>query len=219
MPNKSLNNIITIAGALFLVGGLSLILGLFNISTTSLFIPLVGLVLLWYYKKSKKKVPLYLGLFLFFMGTASFLIYNGFIPLTLIPTVMIFSVAISFFASYLFNKKLWKIILSEILLFVSLRYIMYLLIEDNDFLSGYTFLLLGIFLVILFIFEYKRLGFLPIVLALISYLAGFLSLAVSTGFIDNTTFTVILSVMFIISGFMLILYVKRKNVKVDNDNE
>lgn len=208
-------------GLIFLIAGIGVALEILNIPFSSVTILLVGILLWCLYSKFSIAILKYLTCFFIPIGIGYFMIVAFGMQGVTNFCVVYSSLICSLFLIYLFSqKKLFLFITLIIALFV-LHTATFSNNELQEFIVGYDCLYIGGLLTILFIFEYKDLRFIPILIATIAYCCGVLNFLSMFGIITPLIFKLTISVILLIVGGGIILYnyIKSKNDIKENSCE
>lgn len=213
LKNKFLTYLI---GLIFLISGIGVVLEMFSIPFSSVAILLIGILILGMHFKYNSSFCKYISCFLIPAGMGYFVItafkLNGIANFLTIYSVMV----VSFMCIYLINKR-------KFFLYVSLVIVMFVLhsitlASDNmhDYIMGYDSLYIGLLLTILFVFEHKSFGFIPVLIAVVAYLIGILNFFNVLNIITPIIFKTIIALIFLLTGTGIILY---NYIKSKNDNK
>jgi len=205
-------------GVIFLIAGLGKSLEMLNISFSSVVLFMIGASFFYFYRKLNNKIFLYLSCFFIPIGIAYFVI-SVFRVSDAINFLLIYSsLACAFFCTYLISKR-------KLFLCITLAIIMFALHvftnahqNMSKAIIGYDCFYLGILMIFLFIFEHKSFGYIPLNLAIFSYIGGVLNFLNTFNIISPIVYKLLLSVVFIFIGSLLISYsfIKSKTDKKEN---
>ena len=199
--------IFSLLGGLLLIIGLAYLLEIFGIGFRSWALFAVGIAVLVAYLNTKIRPVLYVSYFC--------------LPSMYLSFAIVLAIALSLILIYVSSKQSLLLYTSLVVMFFDVWILLANEMALGDKLNGYLFLVAGILLILLFIFENKKLGYAPLVLSLLAYFAGFANLAYSYNLITLVVFRGIVAGLFLLTGGLLVgyVYLSSKRIKKENESE
>ena len=212
--------IFSLLGGLLLIIGLAYLLEIFGIGFRSWALFAVGIAVLVAYLNTKIRPVLYVSYFCLTMGAAVF-VCTSILPSMYLSFAIVLAIALSLILIYVSSKQSLLLYTSLVVMFFDVWILLANEMALGDKLNGYLFLVAGILLILLFIFENKKLGYAPLVLSLLAYFAGFANLAYSYNLITLVVFRGIVAGLFLLTGGLLVgyVYLSSKSNKKENESE
>ena len=88
----------------------------------------------------------------------------------------------------------------------------------SEMIVGYDCLFVGLISTILFIFEYKTIKYMPLLIAIVSYIGGVLFFLNAFDIITPIMFKMFISLMFLLVGGFIIIFNYIKSKKDNKEN-
>ena len=202
-----------LVGAIFLVAGLGIVLEMFNIPFSSVVLLLFGILIWGLYFKLHNSMLKYLTCFLMPTGLTYFLIAVFGLSGTGNFLLIYSSLVCSFFCVYIISKKNIFLYVSLLIMLFALHTVTNYDKNMSEYIWGYDCFYVGVAATILFAFEYKRLRYMPLTVAVIAYLSGVLVFMNVLKLISPMFFKLSISLMFILVGTVIIIYNYIKSTK------
>ena len=217
-PNKV---IIYLIGLIFVIAGTAIALEMFYISFSSVVLLLIGIGFLVAHKKTRNNVFKYLSCFFVPTGIAYFIISAFNVSDSCNFMLIYSSLACAFLCLYLCAKQ-------KIFLYISVAIVMFALHvytnaqpDMSKLLFGYDCFYIAVISVIVFAFEYKSIGYFPLGVSVVTYLAGVLNFLNGYNIISPNVYKLSISLTFVIIGAFILCnnYFKSINDKKENLHE
>lgn len=207
-----------LVGLIFLICGLGVAFEMLSIPFSSVVLLLAGIFVLCIHLKFNISFLKYLACFMIPSGFA-YLIIAAFRLVDVANFLLIYSSLIcSFFAVYIISKK-------KIFIYISMAIVMFTLhtatksnMDLNEMIVGYDCFFVGLISTILFIFEYKTIRYMPLLISIVSYIGGVLFFLNAFDIITPIMFKMFISLMFLLVGGFIIIcnYIKSKKDNKEN---
>lgn len=204
--NKLQKNLMVLLGALMCVAAATMFLGLVNLNIYDFLFPIAGIALLIYDRFAGSAVARNIGLVLLLPGCA-YVLLKIFPALTGYAFV-VYAVAllVLFVIFYILYRKNVFAVLS-ILDFIGICAVMAEKVSSNTYeMYGYIFMAISAILLVVYFIRRKKIGVLPILFAVFSYLFGLVNFLTSAKIINDTVHSVSLAGVLLVTGLTVIIY-------------
>lgn len=210
-----------LVGLIFLIAGIGVALEILNIPFSSVVLLLVGIFIWCMYCKFNIGALKYLTCFFVPTGIGYFILAAFQLDGIANFLVVYSSLICALFLIYIFSRKKIFILITLAVIWFVLHTITLSNKTLYEFIVGYDCLYAGGLLTILFAFEYKKMRYTPILIAVIVYCCGLLNLLNTFGIITPLMFKLTVSLLLLVLGGGIILYnyIKSKNVIKENNCE
>ena len=214
---KSQKLLPALLGILMIVFGCLVLFDTLAISPRMWLLPVIGVALLFLAIKNCNKVLRDIGVFVLIIGV-SVIINEMFIHPGLSRMFYLVSTAVAVFVVAIFRKSGWLTLLGTFALLVSGIMILDVLSIPSELEAAYKFILVATALVVMFIVKNDKLGYAPLVVAIICYLMSLPRFLLYTGYIGHDITQIISAALLIVSGALLVILVYKKTAK-ENESE
>lgn len=204
--NKLQKNLMLLLGILMCVVAATMVLELVNLSITDFLFPVAGISLLVYDRFTGSPLARNVGLVLLLPGC-------GYAILKISPALsgyawVVYAIAllVLFVVFYILYRKNIFAVLS-ILDFIGICAVMAEKVSDNLYeMYGYVFMAISAILLVVYFIKRTKIGVLPILFAVFSYLCGLVNFLTSAKVINYTVHSVSLAGILLVTGLTVIIY-------------
>ena len=214
---KSQKLLPVLLGILMIFFGALVLFDTLEISPRMWVLPVAGATLLVFAVKAHNKAFRDIGIFALIIGI-SVIINELFIHPTLSRVFYLFVTAVAVFVVAILRKSGWLTLLGTFALLISGIMILDFFAIPAELEAAYTFILVATALVVLFMVKNDRLGYVPLVVAILCYLMSLPRFLMYAGYIGHNIAQIISSVLLILSGALLVIIVYKKTAK-ENERE
>ena len=209
---------IYLIGLILLVAGLGVALEIVDIPFYSVLLLLSGIFVWAMYLKLKVCALKYVTCFLVPIGLSYFFV-AAFHLVGKANFIAVYSALVcSFLCVYLLNKNKIFMYISLIITMFVLHMVTNSTSHMQEFIYGYDCFYIGLLSTFLFVFEHKKYKYKPIYVAVIAYLGGVLNFLSTLKIITPNVFKLLISLMFVLSGGVIILYNYIRSKKHSKEN-
>lgn len=204
--NKLQKNFMLLLGILMCVVAATMVLELVNLSIYDFLFPIAGISLFVYDRFTGSAFARNVGLVLLIPGCAYVLL--EIFPVLMGYAFVVYAVAllILFVIFYILYRKNVFVVLS-ILDFIGICAVMAEKVSDNLYeMYGYIFMAISAILLIVYFIKRTKIGVLPILFAVFSYLCGLVNFLASAEIINYTVHSVSLAGILLVTGLTVIIY-------------
>ena len=207
---KSQKLLPVLLGILMIFFGALVLFDTLEISPRMWVLPVAGATLLVFAVKAHNKAFRDIGI--------SVIINELFIHPTLSHVFYLFVTAVAVFVVAILRKSGWLTLLGTFALLISGIMILDFFAIPAELEVAYTFILVATALVVLFIVKSDKLGYAPLVVAILCYLMSLPRFLMYAGYIGHNIAQIISSLLLILSGALLVIMVYKKTAK-ENERE
>jgi len=196
-----------ILGIILICVGVLLFLHNFHIHIRDVLLLGVGIVLFSFYFIKKKTGFLLAGIILMCIGIAQFLYSMRFIDEDIFKALFFTLLGVAFLILYFVKKQVGYIFPGFILLAFGIYfYIMQIRFVDKEVMWPLIFMIMSAAFLFIFVFEFQRLGYKPLVVSVLLLLAGTLAFLTVRGIIDKKVWENFWPVLLVTAGVLVIVY-------------